>query len=186
MDVFEEKARQVLDLEGSDREVVALSRELEELYRGDLFVPPTDGMGVVQTRARELKDLYADSMIVAAHAASNLGMKTLACRFAQHAHAADELREDAVRILVIALCAAGRKVEAERCYEKYVGHMVDISRRPPSRHLRKEMQSLLGSYADVDNSRNNAQYRGGPEVQIMNTHEHSTGEQRDSEFAEGR
>ena len=166
IDVFEKKARRVLDLEGSDREVVALGRELEELYNGDLFVPPTDGMGVMQARARELKDLFADSMIVAAHAASNLGLKTQACRFAQRAYTADDLREDAVRILITALCAAGRKVEAERYYEKYVGHVVDITRRPPSRHLREEIQSVLGNFMDADGLRQNVNRRGERDVRV--------------------
>jgi DNA-binding SARP family transcriptional activator len=184
IDVFEKKARRVLGLEGSDREVVALGRELEDLYKGDLFVPPTDGMGVMQARARELKDLYADSMIVAANAASNLGLKTQACRFAKRAYTADDLREDAVRILITTLCAAGRKVEAERYYEKYVGHVVDITRRPPSRHLREEIQSVLGSFMDTDASRQNASHRGARDVRVEGSQDGDSEEKTDTGFVD--
>lgn len=143
MDLFEEKAHKALDLEGQDRAVIDLCREIEDLYRGDLFVPPTDGMGVVATRSRELRDLFADVMIAGSVAATNLAMKTIACRFARKAHDANNTREDALRALVVALCAAGRQVEAERCYEQFVGRVVDVSRRPPSRQLREVVEALL-------------------------------------------
>lgn len=143
VDAFEEKARRLLDMEGVDREVVSLCREVEEIYRGDLFVPPTDGMGIIQTRARDLKALYADTMIAGANAALNTGMKTLACRFARKAHDIDNMREDAMKTLVLCLCETGRHVEAGRFYERFVGRVVDFTRRPPSRRLRGEIETLL-------------------------------------------
>lgn len=143
VDAFEEKARRLLDMEGVDREVVSLCRDIEEIYRGDLFVPPTDGMGIIQTRARDLKALYADTMIAGANAALNTGMKTLACRFARKAHDIDNMREDAMKTLVLCLCETGRHVEAGRFYERFVGRVVDFTRRPPSRRLRAEVETLL-------------------------------------------
>ncbi len=143
VDLFEERARKLIDMEGVDRQAVTLCREVEELYRGDLFVPPTDGVGIISARALQLKELYADAMLAGAMAASNLGMKSLACRFARKAQDADELREDAIRMLVITLCATGRHIEAERRYERFVGKVVDLTKRPPSRHLRELVDSVL-------------------------------------------
>lgn len=143
VDVFERKARELVDMVGTDRETVVLCREIEELYKGDMFVPPTDGMGVIETRSRTLRELFSDAMVAGARAALREGMKMLACRFARKAHDADELREDAVTILVAALSAAGRRVDAERCFEHYVGHVVDLTRKPPSRQLRASVEELL-------------------------------------------
>ena len=144
VDAFERKARRLLDIASSESDVVSLCREIEDLYRGDLFVPPADGMGIVQKRAKELRALFADAMIAGSHAADCLGMRTLACRFARKACEADNMREDGIRTLVSALCSAGRHVEAEHCYEQYVGRVVDFTRRPPSMHLRQAIEELLG------------------------------------------
>lgn len=143
VDEFEARARRLVDVEGEDREVVSTCREIEDLYKGDLFISPTDGMGVVGTRSRELCTLFSDAMIAGALAAENLGMKSLACRFARKAHDADDVREDAMRVLAITLCAAGRHAEAERTYEQFVGRVVDLTKRPPSRQLRETVDQLI-------------------------------------------
>ncbi len=145
VDAFEERARKVLDGDEDDRYVVSLCREIEELYKGDLTIPSTDGMGIVERRARELRELYADAMIAGADAATNLGMKMLACRFARRAHVADTMREDAVRALVTSFCAAGRQLEAQRCYESYASKVINTTRRPPSRRLRKAVEDLVSN-----------------------------------------
>ena len=150
VELFESKARHLLDIVDMDREVIVLCREIEELYKGDLFVPPTDGLGVIEARSHELKALYVDAMTAGSVAAANRGMKTLACRFAHKAHEADGLREDALKALVSALSDAGRQVEARRCYERFVGRMVDMTRRPPSRELREEMEEMLAGLASED------------------------------------
>ncbi|MBR3328435.1 MAG: bacterial transcriptional activator domain-containing protein [Atopobiaceae bacterium] len=143
VDAFEEKARKVLDSEGDSRRVVQLCREIEDLYKGDLFIPPNDGAGVVGRRSRELKELYGDAMVVGSAAAGALDMKLLACRFARKAHVSDELREDAVRALVLALCAVGRQIEALRCYEGYASRVITMARRPPSLGLRELVEQLV-------------------------------------------
>lgn len=148
VDVFEGKARQLLDLNGGGREAIDLCREIEEVYAGDLFVPPTDGMGIMSARSRELRSLFADAMIAGARAAMGLDMKTLACRFAHRAFEADDLREEGVRLLVNALCAAGRRVEAQRSYERFVGRVVDVTQRPPSHNLIREVEALLREPAE--------------------------------------
>lgn len=142
VDEFERVAHEILDGRCEDRRIVTLCRIVEDLYRGKLFVPPTDGDGIVASRARELNTLYADAMVVGADAALRVGSGMLACRFAAKAHEADDLREDAVKALVSALCAVGRHVEADRCYESYVSHVVDVTKRPPSRDLREAVDNL--------------------------------------------
>ena len=144
VDVFEEKAHRVLDSEGDHRLIVGLCRDIEDLYKGNLFVPPTDGAGIVGARSRELRGLYSDAMVAGAEAAMQIGAKMLACRFAKKAHEADDMREDAMRVLLGALCAAGRQVEAERTYERYASHVIDVTRRPPSRSLRQTVAELIG------------------------------------------
>lgn len=143
VDDFEGRARLALDSEGDDRYIVSLCREIEELYKGDLFVPSTDGIGLVERRSRELRELYADAMIAGSDAATHLGMKMLACRFARRAHSADDMREDAVRALVVSFCAAGRQLEAQRCYEGYASKVINMTRRPPSRGLRSLVDDLV-------------------------------------------
>ena len=107
-------------------------------------MPPTDGLGIVGARARELQGLYVDAMVAGAEAAMRTDMKSVACRFARKAHEGDAMREDAVRVLLVALCDAGRQVEAVQAYERYVSCVVDVTRRPPSRGLRKVAAQLLG------------------------------------------
>lgn len=150
VDLFEEAARRILDMDELGRQTIALCREIEDIYRGDLFVPPTDGMGLMGARARELRSLYVDAMIVGARAAVSLGMKTMACRFAHKAFDADDLREDGMRTLVTALCSAGRHVEAQKAFERFVGRVVDFTRQPPSRRLREDVEALLKDSAKTE------------------------------------
>ena len=140
---FEEAVRGALDCEGDDETVVEFCRTVEELYRGNLVVPTRDSMGVVAARSEELNTMFADAMVAGSRAAHALGLKMMACRFARRAHEADSMREDAVRVLVVALCAAGRQVEAERMFEAYVGVVVDRTRMPPSRTLREDVRALF-------------------------------------------
>lgn len=160
VDALEEKARKALDSEGNHRRVVSLCRKVEDLYRGDLYVPPNDGAGVVGRRSRELKELYGDAMVAGSAAAGALDMKLLACRFARKAYTSDNLREDAVRALVLALCALGRQIEAMRCYEDYASRVITMARRPPSRGLRELVERLV-SGAAADESREGERKRSG-------------------------
>lgn len=188
VDEFEARARKLVDVEGEDRLVVSTCREIEDLYKGDLFISPTDGMGVVETRSRELRTLFADAMITGALAAENLGMKSLACRFARKAHDADNMREDAVRALVITLCSAGRHAEAERAYEQFVGRVVDFTKRPPSRHLREVVDELL--HRSMRRSGLRRQNGAMPDVAEVSFEEESEGQlsfafEDDANYGEG-
>ena len=140
---FEEAVRGTLDCEGDDETVVEFCRTVEELYRGDLAVPTRDSMGVIAARSEELNSMFADAMVAGSRAAHALGLKMMACRFARRAHEADAMREDAVRALAVALCAAGRQVEAEKMFESYIGLVVDQTRMPPSRTLREDVRALF-------------------------------------------
>jgi len=59
--------------------------------------------------------------------------------------ASDGLREDAVIVLVRALRASGRAIEAERRYKAYARQLVEKTNRPPSRMLRMAAGEDCGS-----------------------------------------
>lgn len=168
VDAFEGLARKALDNEGDDERAMGLCRRIEEIYRGGLFVPPTDEAGIVAARARELRDLYCDAMIAGARAAMRSNAHMLACRFARRAHEADDMREDAICALVAALNGAGRRVEADQVYERYVSRMVDMTRRPPSKDLRLAIQEYVsGSGAKEEDDDEVAHEREWSHTQII-------------------
>jgi len=170
VDVFERKARQLLDCEGNNRVAVSLCRDVEELYKGDFIVPSTDGAGIMLARATELRTLYADAMIAGSEAALGVGMRTLACRFARKAYDADNMREDAIRTLVTALCGAGRHIEARRYYDRYVSRVVKSARRPPSRRLREVVEELLRGVSYKDGTERKREANPTKPVEIVETH----------------
>ena len=143
VDRFERMAYRALDSEGNDRVVVAAARKAEMLYRGDLFVPANDGVGLMEQRRKSLRHLYTDVMIAGSLAALRSDRVLTATRFAQNAYDADNTREDAIKLLVASLVAAGRASEAEKEYKIYCCHMVDTTRRPPSRTLRDTISRLM-------------------------------------------
>lgn len=49
----------------------------------------------------------------------------------------DDLREDAVEVLIRSLRASGRVFEAEQRYKRYAVRFVDKTHMPPSKRLRK-------------------------------------------------
>ena len=124
-------------LASKDEELtVELARRIDELYAGDLHVPPTDSSGYITACRAELRRLHADSMVAGAEAAFRLGRNHAATRFAEVALMSDDLREDAIIELVRALRASGRAIEAERRYRAYSRRLVEKTDRPPSRMLR--------------------------------------------------
>ena len=124
-------------LASKDEELtVELTRRIDELYAGDLHVPSTDSTGYITACRAELRRLHADSMVAGAEAAFRLGRNHAATRFAEMALMSDDLREDAIIVLVRALRASGRAIEAERRYRAYSRRLVEKTDRPPSRMLR--------------------------------------------------
>lgn len=159
VDQFVAVAQRALDSEGNDRLVVALCRQAEGYYQGDLVIPPNDGRGVAHRRKDQLQGLFADAMVAGSNAAMRLGLKLTAVRFARRAYAANGEREDAITCLMRALVATGRSFEAEREYRAFAVRAVEKGHRPPSRELRKLARDLLGS--KDDSSQGQAPKRSG-------------------------
>ncbi len=135
VNVFRAFAREASDCQDDVRTVV-LARQVERIYEGDLYMPTMDATGYVSQVRTELRTLYADAMVAGGEAALRLGQERTAARLALNALAADDLREDAVIVLVTALKASGRGVEAEHHYRQYSRRLAKAAGRSPSRRLR--------------------------------------------------
>ena len=134
---FTDAAKEALESEGDDAHALEAALRAERLYAGDLYVPARDFTGYVVARRQELRELYADAMVAGAEAALRLERYRVSARLADSATAVDDLREDAVEVLIRALRASGRMFEAEQRYKKYAVHFVDRTHMPPSKRLRK-------------------------------------------------
>ncbi len=142
VDDFVEAARLAAD--GSDdRAVVEGARRAEALYEGDLYVPPADATGCLARARRELAELYCDAMVAGAESALRIGQRQTSTRMAYNAIGADDLREDAMAVLVRALRSSGRDAEAERTYRRFSERMIRTQERPPSRRLRQVASGVL-------------------------------------------
>lgn len=138
VDEMQAFAREAVD--GDDDEVVLqMARQVERLYAGDLYVPPSDCTGFVALRREELRTLYVDAMVAGADAALRLERKRTASRLAANALAVDDMREDAVIALAGALKADGRDVEADRQCRRYVRRLSQATGRTPSWRLLQVM-----------------------------------------------
>lgn len=139
VDEFRKCAREAVDCGDSERSVV-LAREVENLYEGDLYIPPVDAMGFVSAMGNELRMLYADAMVAGADAALCVGKRHTAVRLATNAVMADDLREDAVIALVRALKASGRSAEADRQYRSFARRLAHRANATPSQLLSSMME----------------------------------------------
>lgn len=134
VDVFRAIAREASDCMEPQR-ALALARQAEKLYSGDLYMPLCDSTGFIAGFRAELRSLYADAMVAGGDAALRLGHERTAARLASNALMADDLREDAVIVLVSALQSSGRGVEADRQYRQYRSRLKRSGSRAPSRRL---------------------------------------------------
>ena len=141
VDAFRILAKEASDAVDSAR-ALAMARRAERIYGGDLYMPALDSLGFIASMRRELKGLYADAMVAGADAALRQGQERTAARLASNALSADDLREDAVVILVQALAATGRDVEAERRFRSYRNRLKRAGGRAPSERLVELMDSL--------------------------------------------
>ncbi len=121
---------------GDDERAVEMARRAEQLYAGDLYIPPKDATGFIAAARSELKVLYADAMVSGADAAYRMGNRRMATRLATNAMLVDDLREDAVIILVRSLRASGRAMEATREYQRYASRLARATKGTPSQMLR--------------------------------------------------
>ena len=134
---FADAANKALASEGEDVQTLEAALRAEKLYSGDLFVPTRDVSGYVVSRRLEFRELYADTMVVGAEAALRLQRYRIAARLADEATTADDLREDAVEVLIQALRASGRVFEAEQRYKRYAARFADRTHMPPPKRLRR-------------------------------------------------
>jgi two-component SAPR family response regulator len=144
VDDFDREARLALAEDGDDFWILDHARKVERLY--------ADGPGehlaalgeVAAERARELQALYVDCMIAAGEASLRLGKNKLAVRYAQTAHRLDDLREDAMILLVRALRASGRGHETADLYRTYSRATIDARGVPPSLAVRRAVEQAVG------------------------------------------
>lgn len=139
VDEFRECAREASDAQ-SDEKAIRMARRVEQLYAGDLYEPAMDATGYVALVRDELRELYADAMTSGAESSLRLGRLKTATRMSFSAVAADDLREDALIVLVRSLKASGRAVEAERQYRRYERRLRQALGVAPSKRLRDLME----------------------------------------------
>ncbi|MDO4537590.1 MAG: bacterial transcriptional activator domain-containing protein [Coriobacteriales bacterium] len=142
VDIFEEMVCVIAHREEDAGEVVSLCKEVDAMYRGDLYVPTVDYAAVVNDRMLELRGYFVDAMVMGSGAALKLGSNALAYRFAQRAMEAGSDREDAIEVLVTSLRAVGRGLEAFDEYDEFVVRLRKKSNCLPSRSLRALMERL--------------------------------------------
>lgn len=123
-----------------------MARRAEKIYSGDLYLPASDATGYVASVQIELRELYADAMVAGGDAALALGRERTAVRLASNALVANDLREDAVIVLIKALKASGRMAEADQQYRRYSGRLLRASgHASPSGRLRQLMGEVPGT-----------------------------------------
>ena len=119
-----------------DGRIVEMALGAEAVYVGDLVVPTLDPTGYITNMAAMLRTSYADVMTAGAEAALRLEKRRVAARLADNALLVDELREDALAVLIRVLKASGRLAEAQRRYELYATRLAEVAGRAPSKRLR--------------------------------------------------
>ena len=143
VDDFEREARMTLSEDGDDFWVLDHARNMMRLYA----TGPNEHLAalgpLVADRVDELQTLYIDGTIAAGEAALRLGKAKLAVRYALDAHRADDLREDAMILLVRALKASGRAYEVADYYKRYSRHLIEVRGVPPSLALRRIVEITL-------------------------------------------
>lgn len=131
-----------------------MARRAERIYTGDLYLPASDATGYVASVQDELRELYADAMVAGGDAALALGRERTAVRLASNALVANDLREDAVIVLIKALKASGRAAEADQQYRRYSGRLLRASgHASPSGRLRQLMGEAPGPSSSAQQPR---------------------------------
>lgn len=128
----------------ADEKICNAALRTETLYVGDLCNVAEDGEEYFAEKRAELRKLYADAMVAGAEAALRLDKRRLAARLAGNALFVDEMREDAMCLLIRALRAGGREAEAQRRYRAYVKKLSAKSNRVPSKQLERAMNEPIG------------------------------------------
>ena len=144
VDEFEREARKTLAESGDDFLVLEHGRRMVHLFKSG----PDERLllmgDVVKGRVDELRQLFVDASVAVGEAAMRLGKAKLAIRYSTDAHKMDELREDAMLLLVRALKAAGRAHEIKPLYREYSRKLIDALGTPPSIELRRAVELATG------------------------------------------
>ena len=138
VDAFRIIAREASDTDDPAR-ALALARQAERLYAGDLYIPTVDAGAFITNLRDELRELYADAMVAGGEAALRLGQERTATRMATNALSVNDLREDAMVVLARALKASGRTVEAERRFRRFGSRLRRLGVGAPSGELLEAM-----------------------------------------------
>ena len=109
VDEFTMWAKHAVESTGDSRTCSA-AMKAEELYAGDLCRLPEAPMMCLEDVREDLRRTYADAMVAGGEAAMRLDKKRLASRFANNALLVDDMREDAMTLLIRSLRASGRGV----------------------------------------------------------------------------
>ncbi|MCI2173542.1 MAG: bacterial transcriptional activator domain-containing protein [Atopobiaceae bacterium] len=158
VDEVEALAREVLGCE-DDLWIMERCHEMERLYVGDMFVPPSDPTGLFSARRAEIARLVVDAMLAGGEAALRMDRLGEAVWFARKALDMEPWREDVVGCLVKALVGSGRRAEATSAYEAFARASIEGRGTPPTAFLRGVVSSSLtrpsrrdwpvGSFKDV-------------------------------------
>ncbi len=123
----------------NDVKACAAAKRAEVLYVGDLYMSASEESGYFTVAKEGLRRTYADTMVAGGEAALRLENHRLAIRLATNALSVDELREDAITLLVRSLRAAGRGSEALNAYEQYERLLFKRTGRQPSRQMKRAL-----------------------------------------------
>ena len=135
IDIFTRLAKGVAS-SNSDEDIVHLTKQAEELYQGDLYLPEDECFRFADPIRIALRDQYIDTMVTASAAALRITHYTLAVHFAELAYLVDDMREDTLMALIQALRKCGRAQDAQQYYDLYVQKYVTKRRKMPSKQLR--------------------------------------------------
>ena len=143
IDEFERAAMQALMSEGDDRRTVRYAVQAHQIFGAGVEVVPADLNGEIVSHVQELALAHADACLVGSQAALREGKDYLAVELARASLANDELREDAVKCLVVALGVQGRRSEIVELYERYRMRLRERFGRAPGSGLDDVVREIL-------------------------------------------
>ena len=143
VDDLEREAQMILAERGDDLWALERAERLERIYAGGPDQHLATLGQAVRDRLNELRILYVDAMVAAGEAALRLGKAKLAVRYGYDAHRQEDLREDAMILLVRALKAAGRAFEVPDLYKRYARRLIEAEGVPPSPALKRVVGDIV-------------------------------------------
>lgn len=121
-------------------------REGVDLYRGpllaDLSIPEEAWSEWLDPERQRLEGLALDAMVRLGKCELRSGNTEAALRIGQRATSVNNLREDAHRLIMRALAAAGRRVEALKHYEELTALLQSELKVPPDSTTRQDAEEI--------------------------------------------